>query len=194
MFKEYQKMIDEALDTVDEVVLKTVTDHIVECAKQRKQILTIGNGGSAAIAEHWSCDHTKGVGEDTYIWPNVTNLASNMALMTAIANDMSYEQVFSKQIEYHQSDLATVVAITSSGSSPNIIKALEQAKYEEYTTIAFVGFDGGQILRRNLADHIVHVKSNNYGVVEDCHQILMHAMAQYMRKQFTVKDLKSLKL
>ena len=117
-----------------------------------------------------------------------------MSLMTAIANDMSYEDVFSKQIEWYQAEQAIVRAISSSGSSPNITKALRAARDKNYGTIAFVGFDGGKILADNLADYIIHVNVNNYGVVEDCHQILMHYLAQDIRKSLTRKHISDLKL
>jgi len=194
MLKEYQQMINDALNTVDEVELTKVMNVLTYCAIHRHPILTIGNGGSAAIADHWSCDHTKGVGEDTDFTPNTRNLGCNMSLMTAIANDFSYDEVFSKQIKYAQDDYAVVLAISSSGNSPNIIKGLKQAKEENFGTIAFVGFGGGAVVKENLADQIIHVKCDNYGVVEDCHQILMHVLAQNIRKMYANKPCSSLKL
>lgn len=194
MILEYKNMINEALDSVDERVLDRIKQSLILCMERSYPILTFGNGGSAAIAEHWSCDHTKGIRDDVRSFPNVTNLGSNMSLMTAIANDISYDEVFSKQIEYHSSEFATVIAISSSGSSPNIVKGLKQAREKDFATIAFVGFEGGTILKERLADHIIHVKSNNYGVVEDCHHILMHVLAQSIRKSNTHKDPAILKL
>jgi D-sedoheptulose 7-phosphate isomerase len=195
MFKKYRSMLNDALDTVDEEILKNVFNTIVDSALYKKPILVIGNGGSAAIAEHWSCDHTKGIKSDVPdMFPSVRNLAANMSLMTAIANDMSYDEVFSKQIEYESSPYATVVAISSSGNSPNILKGLEMATKKNYNTIAFIGFDGGKILQDKLANKIIHVNANNYGIVEDCHQIIMHSLAQQIRIIFTEKDRDDLKL
>lgn len=194
MLKEYQNKINEALDTVDETKLEKIRDLLVLCADESWPVLTVGNGGSAAIADHWSCDHTKGVRQDVDKTPNVRNLASNMSLMTAIANDISYDEVFSKQIEYSQDSHAAILAISSSGSSPNIVKALKKAREKDFSTIAFVGFDGGTIVKEDLADYIIHVKYNNYGVVEDCHQMLMHMLAQDIRLLYTKKQLSYLKL
>jgi phosphoheptose isomerase len=195
MFKKYKQMINDALDTVDEEILKNVFNTIVDSALYKKPVLVMGNGGSAAIAEHWSCDHTKGVKTDVHdMFPCVRNLAANMSLMTAIANDMSYDEVFSKQIEYESSLYATVIAISSSGNSPNILKGLEMARKKNYSTIAFVGFDGGKILEEKLACKIVHVNADNYGVVEDCHQILMHSLAQQIRIIFSEKERSTLRL
>ena len=187
MLTQYKSMINDALDTADTTILNHMRDHLILCADSNIPVLVIGNGGSADIGDHWSCDFTKGISEDTNKKINVRNLGSNMALMTAIANDISYEDVFSKQIEWCQELDALVIAVSSSGSSPNIVKGLKTAKQKGYSTFAFVGFNGGTVLKNNLADYIVHIDANNYGVVEDCHHILMHMLAQDIRKSFSVK-------
>lgn len=193
MLKEYQQMINDALNTVDELIVKRVNESLELCYERRYPVLVIGNGGSAAIGDHWSCDHMKGVREDTGRFADVRNLGSNMAVMTAISNDIGYDEVFARQIKWCSSDFALVVAISSSGSSPNIVKGLKQAREEEFATVALVGFDGGKVLKERLADHIIHVNANNYGVVEDCHQIIMHTLAQNIRKK-KCKDPSILKL
>lgn len=148
-------------------------------------ILVFGNGGSAAIAEHLSCDWTKGVAQDVqYNYPQVHSLVSNQSLMTAIANDYGYDQVFSKQIEYTSYKNALAIAISSSGNSANIVAGLKMASLKGYVCAALVGFDGGRIVAESLAAGLtVHVKSHNYGVVEDSHQIIMHSIAQQLRLQ-----------
>ncbi len=187
MLKEYQDMINAGLDSVDPIALNHVRNVIFSAAHNNWPILVMGNGGSAAIGDHWSCDYSKGISEDTKYKINVRNLGSNMSIMTAIANDIGYDQVFSKQIEWCKEE-ALVLAISSSGSSPNIVNGLRKANEMEFPTIALVGFDGGEVLRRDMADFIIHVNSNNYGVVEDCHQIIMHSMAQNIRTQYKNKD------
>ena len=147
-------MLHEALLSVDTKVLEDIKDVLVNAMHRRWPVYVIGNGGSAAIAEHWSCDHTKGVNEDTARLANVTNLAGNMAIMTAIANDISYDEVFSKQIKWSSADRAIVLAVSSSGNSPNIVKGLQQAKEEEFETIAFVGFDGGAVVKEIGRAHV----------------------------------------
>ena len=102
-FDEYRTLLNEALDTVDEFWLNTMYREIFHCATYGRKILVCGNGGSAAIAEHLSCDHTKGVAIDTNLIPNVISLGSNMSIITAIANDIGYEHIFSKQIEWNNS-------------------------------------------------------------------------------------------
>jgi phosphoheptose isomerase len=190
-FQNYRKMIDEALSTVDIEWLSMMKQEIFRLAKYGYPLLVCGNGGSAAIAEHMSCDHTKGICTDTNLSPFVISLGSNVSLTTAIANDTNYDQIFSKQIEWFGKSGAGLLVISSSGNSANVINALKAAKKQNMTTMALVGFSGGLV--KELAQICVHVNFNNYGVVEDCHQIIMHSIAQHIRSNHAI-DPKSVKL
>ena len=99
--------------------------------------------------------------------------------LTAVANDIDYEDVFSYQIEKYGSENDILLSISSSGNSKNIIKAIEVAKSMKMKTISFVGFDGGAA--KNISDIAIHVESENYGVCEDAHHSLMHILAQFLR-------------
>ena len=190
-FHNYRKMIDEALGTVDTGWLSFMKQQLFRLTHAGEPLQVCGNGGSSAIAEHLSCDHTKGICTDTHLSPFVIPLGSNVSLTTAIANDMDYDQIFSKQIEWFGQSGAGLLVISSSGNSPNIINALRAAKKQNMTTMALVGFSGG--LAKEIAEICVHVNYNNYGVVEDCHQIIMHSIAQHIRTTNAI-DPKSLKL
>jgi phosphoheptose isomerase len=180
-----------ALNTVDSIQLEKAYTVIHKAHSFRDSVFVCGNGGSAAISDHFMCDHSKGVCSDTAFKPKVFSLASNMSLITAIANDFKYEDVFSKQIEMFAKPQDVLVAVSSSGNSPNIINAINTAKQLGMNTIALVGFDGGEVSK--LSDIVLHIKSNNYGVVEDCHQSLMHILAQHLRVSNSTSDA-SLKL
>ena len=184
-FLNYRKMLNDALDTVDTEWLEMMKDEILRMARDGHPLLVCGNGGSAAIAEHMSCDHTKGVCVDTNLSPYVISLSSNMALTSAISNDMNYHEIFSKQIEWFNAPNAGLLVISSSGNSPNILKAVIAAKKRNMTTMALLGFDGGAA--KDLAHISVHVNYKNYGVVEDCHQIIMHSIAQHIRSNFAIE-------
>jgi phosphoheptose isomerase len=184
---DYRNLINAALKTVDEFKFLAFEKALVALAREQVPLLTCGNGGSAAIAEHMSCDHTKGICMDTNLHPFVIPLQSNVSMTTAIANDLAYDQIFAKQIEWFPNWNAGVLVISSSGNSPNVINALRTARKHDMVTFAMVGFDGGDILKNDIADFILHVDSDNYGVVEDCHQILMHALAQSIRLQHANK-------
>jgi D-sedoheptulose 7-phosphate isomerase len=183
-YNEYKKMLNDALDSVDQQSIEGFEYQLAFMARYGYPILVCGNGGSAAITEHMSCDHTKGVALDTNLLPFIIPLQSNVSLCTAIANDIGYEYIFSKQIEWFQTDKPFgVLIISSSGNSPNVINALIAAKNRGAVTMSMVGFDGG--LAAKISSVCIHVKSNNYGIVEDSHQIIMHSMAQSIRIKHT---------
>lgn len=154
-------------------------------------VVIFGNGGSAAIADHFCCDFLKGIQSDTNLRPKCISLASNGPLVSALSNDYSYSTIFSKQIYYHEPSLA--IAVSSSGNSDNIVNGLITARANGVKTLALVGFDGGRVLRDNLADVIVHIDCNNYGIVEDAHMMVLHALVQKIRTDFAF-DPKRLKL
>jgi D-sedoheptulose 7-phosphate isomerase/D-glycero-D-manno-heptose 1,7-bisphosphate phosphatase len=110
----------------------------------------------------------------------VQSLSANVEILSAIANDNGYEEVFEFQLESHARPGDVLVAVSSSGRSPNIVRALEWCAANDVPSIALTGFTGGPA--RELATVSVHVDSTNYGVVEDAHQACMHLLAQYVRQ------------
>lgn len=189
-FDDYKKMLMEALDSVDQASIDAAEYQLFHMARYAYPILVCGNGGSAAIAEHMTCDHTKGLITDTNLSPFLIPLQSNISLCTAIANDIGYDQIFSYQINAYPNNNTPfgVLVISSSGNSPNIINALHAAKKRSIVSIAMVGFDGGKA--KDMADICIHVKSDNYGIIEDAHQIIMHSMAQSLRIKNKTLDAK----
>ena len=138
-----------------------------------------GNGGSASISNHLVCDHSKGGQTDTDLRPKVVSLSTNMEMITAIANDISFDDIFVYQLRTLAEDGDMLITISSSGDSENIVRAAGWAKEKGLDVIAFTGFDGGRSAK--LATINLHVEGDNYGVVEDTHQSLMHILAQYIR-------------
>jgi phosphoheptose isomerase len=177
----YVQEMARAFATLDHAQMRKAADCLEAAVARHAQIFTCGNGGSAAIANHFVCDYVKGTRADTSIKPLVHSLVSNIEITTAISNDLSYEEVFAFQLESYGSPGDVLVAISSSGNSPNILKALALAKDKGLSTIAMVGFSGGKA--KAAADIALHVECGNYGVVEDIHQSLMHALAQFIRQR-----------
>ena len=143
-------------------------------------MFSCGNGGSASIANHMQCDHVKGIRTATDLAPQVLSLSTNVELLTAIANDIGYENVFVYQLQSQSQPGDVLIAVSSSGRSPNIVQALTWARDHGLRTIAITGFDGGAA--RAVAEVSIHVDCTNYGIVEDLHQAIMHALAQYIRQ------------
>ena len=177
----YSSQLHIALSSVDDLQFNLATHTLEDAIINNKQIFVCGNGGSAAISEHFTCDHCKGINTNTSLFPRVISLVSNMSLITAISNDISYSEIFKQQLMYLGNKGDVLVTISSSGKSKNILNAIDAATSLGMYNIALVGFDGGEAKRK--ADIALHVKENNYGIVEDAHQALMHTMAQYIRRK-----------
>lgn len=165
--------------TVDQDAISRAGALLAERSAAGRMIYSCGNGGSAAIANHLVCDCMKGVRAGSSLKPKVVSLSATIEMITAIANDIGVEDIFSYQLESLGSPGDVLIAISSSGSSPNIVKALTWAKANGMATIAMTGFGGGDSAK--IADVSLHVAVDNYGVVEDIHQSLMHILAQYLR-------------
>ena len=114
------------------------------------------------------------------------SLSVNVELLTALANDTGYENVFVYQLQSQSAPGDVLVAVSSSGGSPNIVRALTWAREAGLRTIAITGFDGGTA--RSVAEVSIHVECTNYGIVEDLHQAIMHALAQYIRQSRMTAD------
>lgn len=177
--RAYFDEIAKAAAGIDFDGLSAAGDILLEASRSRAHIFSCGNGGSAAIANHLACDCMKGVQAGTALQPRVHSLSSNIELISAIVNDISVEEMFAYQLRTLGQAGDVLVAISSSGNSPNILKAIETARGLGVKTIAFTGFDGGGASR--AADVSIHVPAANYGVAEDAHQSLMHILAQYVR-------------
>jgi len=153
---------------------------LLNAAYERGAVLYVcGNGGSASISNHLVCDHSKCGQTDTDLRPKVVSLSTNMEMVTAIANDISYDEVFAYQLQTLAEPGDVLLTISSSGDSENVVRAAQWAKDHDLGIIAFTGFDGGR--SGKLADVNLHVAGDNYGVIEDIHQALMHILAQFIR-------------
>jgi D-sedoheptulose 7-phosphate isomerase/D-glycero-D-manno-heptose 1,7-bisphosphate phosphatase len=179
-FDAYAAAAARAATSVEPAAFDRAATILLEAYLRGAAVFACGNGGSAAIANHLQCDHVKGVRTATDLTPRVVSLSCNMELLTAIANDLAYEEVFAYQLQSQAQPGDVLIAISSSGRSPNIVRALAWARDHALRTVALTGFDGGDA--RRVADVTIHVDGTNYGIVEDQHQAVMHALAQYIRQ------------
>ena len=168
-----------AAASVDRAALQAAADLLGATYAAGGTVFACGNGGSAAISNHLHCDHLKGAQTDTTLRPKVVSLSSTIETITAIANDISYDKVYVYQLRTLAEAGDVLITISSSGDSENIVRACGWAKENGVKTIAMTGFDGGRSAA--AADINLHVDADNYGVIEDVHQSLMHILAQYVR-------------
>jgi len=175
---EYYKKFINSVENFDKTMLPAVLGVFTQVAEAGGTIWVAGNGGSAAISDHAICDTTKLSYVEGKPPVRSISLASNGPMLTALANDFSYEEVFSKQLEYYLDPEDAVLLVSSSGNSPNVVKACEYANSKNVPTIAFTGFSGGKL--KQLARYSIWVPVDNYGIAEDIHQSLMHVITQYI--------------
>ncbi|MBI2736217.1 MAG: SIS domain-containing protein [Rhodospirillales bacterium] len=176
---DYVSAVATALNSVRPGQIERAVTAMKRAIQSDRLIFTCGNGGSAAIANHLTCDCSKGIATNTTLRPRVVSLSATVELVTAIANDMAYSEVFAYQLKNAARPGDVLITISSSGDSENIIRALDWAGNNGMTTIALSGFSGGRSAQ--MADISLHVAAENYGVVEDVHQSLIHILAQYVR-------------
>lgn len=157
-----------------------VVDAVRTAHVQGRHIYIFGNGGSASTATHFACDLSKATVIKGRRRLRVTSLTDNIALMTALANDMSYEHVFAEPVRNLVNPGDLVIAISASGNSPNVLKGIGAAREQGAITVGLVGCTGGRLI--HMVDICVHVKHHDYGVVEDCHLVLEHAITASVRE------------
>ena len=180
----YFEQLNAAAASVDRAKLSQAATLLEKSYGKGATLYVCGNGGSAAISNHLVCDHLKLIRTDTDLIARVVSLSTNIETITAIANDISYEDVFVYQLQSLGLKGDILMTISSSGDSENVVRAATWAKENGITVISLTGFAGGRTAE--IADINLHVEGDNYGVIEDIHQSLMHILAQYIRqKQMT---------
>jgi len=185
-FGAYAEETARAVKSIEHAGLDRAAAILIGAYTRGAGVFSCVNGGSAAIANHLQCDHVKSVRTGTDLAPRVVSLNANVELLTAIANDMAYEDVFAYQLQSQSGPGDVLIAVSSSGRSPNIVRALTWARHHGLRTIALTGFDGGDA--STVAEVAIHVDATNYGIIEDVHQGVMHALAQYIRQSRMTAD------
>ena len=182
---DYLEAINSQISKVNEKILNKALLIIENSIKNKKTLFVCGNGGSAAISNHYVCDYLKLIRTNTKFKPKVISLSSNHELISAISNDIDYSKIFSYQLETLATKGDLVILISSSGNSKNIVNAIKISKKLGLKTIGFSGFKGGY-LKRN-SDCSINISLNNYGQSEDSHHVLMHCLMQYFVQKFSNK-------
>jgi len=175
----YKGKLIGLLESIDSSSIEKIIKLLEKTVKNNSKIYILGNGGSAATASHMVNDLGVGLKRRNIKKFNVISLADNTPVCSAIANDIGYENIFYMQLKdvIEKNDL--VIAISCSGNSENILKAVSYAKKQKTKIIGLTGFDGGKL--KKLSDVSFHIKTEDgeYGLVEDMHMILDHIIYSY---------------
>lgn len=176
---DYLSRLKLILDSVDPKVVSDIVNTLEQTIVNKSRIYIIGNGGSSATASHMVNDLGAGLRRRGIVNFDVVSLGDNSPVVTAIANDIGYESIFFMQMKGLINPSDIVIAISCSGDSPNIIKAVDYARDLGCKIIGITGFDGGHL--KEISDISFHVDApnNEYGLVEDTHMILDHIIYSY---------------
>lgn len=183
-FNSYKKTINDVLDTIDNKEIENFIDHIVDAYKNDKFVFVIGNGGSAASASHLAQDLAKGTrrSKEQKKRLKALSLTDNTAFITAQGNDEGYDSIFEQQLITFAKPGDIVIAISGSGNSPNIIKAIDWANNNGLKSIGITGFDGGKL--KSMSHHTVNVALNDMCTAESIHTIIFHYVILELRERF----------
>lgn len=174
--KDYFTTMGHLCQTIDWQAIDQLADRLLEAWRNKRQVFVFGNGGSACSAGHFIIELVMTAGGKGQRGLRAIALSDNIGTLTALANDISYEDIFRYPLVSHASQGDIALAISGSGNSPNVLRACEWAKDHGLVIVALTGFDGGQL--QHLADIHINVPNDNYGIIEDLHMSIGHILGQ----------------
>lgn len=168
--KEHNNVISKIyFDLTDKITNSVLL--IIDCYRNGGKVILIGNGGSAADAQHIAAEFIGHFKLERASLPAIS-LTTNTSILTALANDYGYETIFSRQLESLANSKDVLIAITTSGNSQNILKAVEMAKSKNIKTIGMTGKTGGKL--KNMVDILVNIPSDDTPRIQESHIIIGH--------------------
>lgn len=177
----YLDRLRASIDTLPRDRLAELGELLYRAYTDGKHVFTLGNGGSASTASHMATDLAKNTISENMRRFRIFSLNDNTAMLTALANDLGYENIFSEQLKNLIRAGDVLIVISASGNSPNVLNAIRYAQARSAQVAAIVGFDGGEAAR--LADLAVIVRSDHYGIIEDVHLIINHIVVDYFKER-----------
>jgi len=178
---EYLNYVQRVLAGISRADIGRFIQTLLSARERGATVFFIGNGGSAATASHFANDLAYGTNE--YERPfRVLSLTDNVPVLTALGNDYGYEEIFVRQLKVLGQPGDVLVAISASGNSPNLLRAIDHAKSAGIRTVALTAFDGGKM--KPLADEGIHIPTEpkEYGPAEDAHMVLDHLVGAYLMR------------
>lgn len=173
---KYLKKLQSTLKTIDPDDIDQATYIIAKVWEAGKQIIVFGNGGSAITAQHYITDWNKMIPDATGRPFRGRTLLDNMGLITAYANDVSYADIFVEQLKNILQPGDLVIAISGSGNSENVIRAVQYANENNAVSLGLCGYDGGRL--KQCAQYVVHANINDMQISEDVHAMFCHIVMQ----------------
>ena len=175
--ERYKSALFQAIDTIDLERVRQAIDILAQARDEGRHIFVCGNGGSASTASHFVCDMVKGASFNRAKRFRIMALTDSLPTLTAYSNDVHYDCVFVEQLKNFAQPGDVVMAISGSGNSPNVLRAIEYAGSIGCRTIALTGRDGGKLAP--LAELNIQVSNPHMGRIEDGHMIAAHMICYY---------------
>ena len=185
--QNYLVGLKRTLDGLPQERIQQVIEILHEARLNKQQVFVMGNGGSASTASHFVCDLAKNTRARSVPNFKVIGLTDNMAIFSALANDDGYENVFADQLASYVQAGDVVIGISTSGNSPNVLRAIQLANTIPAKTIGFTGYNSGKL--GSLVDVDLHVPSDCIEHVEDIHLVLEHLICKALRERGMESDL-----
>lgn len=182
----YLSEAKKIIDRLDREKIGTAINMLLDAHKNGRQVFIIGNGGSASTAAHFANDLSKFCSVEGKKRFKAISLADNISTITALANDISYDKIFSEQLINLVCKDDLLIAMTASGNSANVIEAVKSAKQHGAKTLAFLGFDGGKL--KGMADNYILVEYDDFGLVESVHLLLEHLIVNSIKRIMLKSD------
>jgi len=177
-FSEYSKRLQTILVDSEWIAVKQLAEDIQICWQEDRRVFLCGNGGSAGNAIHLANDFLYGIAKQSGGGLKVLSLSDNPAVITCLANDIGYDQIFSEQLAVQAKKGDLLIALSGSGNSPNIIRVIEQAKVMGVKSYAILGFTGGKC--KKLVDVPIHFPINDMQIAEDLQIVVGHMLMQWL--------------
>src|SRR5437879_1161126 len=185
--EDYFHTLSQVIPRLPYSTINLAVAAILRAFEEGRTVFVFGNGGSAATASHIACDLNKGTSESAQSQRiKVMSLTDNVPLVTAWANDVSYEHVFSEQLKNFVQARDVALAISASGNSPNVLRALKTARESRAITVGVSGYQGGKM--KALCDICAVVPSDNMQMIEDLHHAIAHSIFTAVRHQLRLRS------
>jgi len=181
LFSDYSERLSAALKTFDWAPVERLAYDLLDCWHTGRQVFLAGNGGSGGNANHLANDFLYPLSKVPGSGIRVHSLSANPAAITCLANDEGYDSIFAMQLAVLAREGDVLIVLSGSGNSPNILKALEQAKSIGMTSYAMLGYSGGKA--KALADVPIHFRVDDMQIAEDAQMIVGHMLLQWLHGQ-----------
>ena len=186
--KNYFEKLQDALNKVPLQLVEKLKDSMLRAWTEKNQLFIFGNGGSGGNAIHLANDYLYGVGKGNRPGLKVHALTANPSVLTCLANDVGYENIFTEQLKAFSNKDDIALAFSGSGNSPNVVNALKWCEENGVETFAILGYSGGKAAK--TTSNAIHIPMNDMQISEDLQLIIGHIIMQWLAEHENEKIFK----